>query len=148
MTGLTRGTTAAHLARAVLESVAFQIRDVFNLFGSERGRRPEVLLADGGAAASDLLMQIQADVLDRPVLRNNGSDIAALGAAYLAGLHLDLWHSLDDIAALPRSLDRFEPRMKASDRDRLVDGWKRAVARTLFEPDHPTGSPPMDPATS
>jgi glycerol kinase len=135
VTGITRGTTAAHLARAVLESIAFQVRDVFDAMASEIGAGAEVLLADGGASRNDRLMQFQADVLGRPVLRNNDTEISALGAAQLAGLSVGHWKSLDEIAALPKSLDRFEPKMGRAERDALLAGWDTAVARCLFDPD-------------
>ncbi len=134
VTGITRGTTAAHFARAVVESIAFQIRDVFEAMAEERGTDPDVLLADGGGSANDALMQFQADLLGRPVLRNNAGEISALGAAHLAGLTLGLWDSTDALAALPRSLDRFEPRWSDATRKAAYDGWQRAIARTLYEP--------------
>jgi glycerol kinase len=96
-----------------------------------------VLLADGGASRSDTLMQLQADVIGRPVVRNNATDISALGAAYLAGLALGTWASLDEIEALPKSLERFEPRLADADRQAALAEWRGAVARCLFEPDAP-----------
>ena len=135
MTGITRGTTAAHLSRAALESIAFQVRDVFAVMTCDGRIDPAVLLADGGASRSDLLMQFQADVLGKPVVRNNATDISALGAAYLAGLALGTWSSLDDIGALPQSLERFEPRMGDAERRAALDAWRDAVARCLYQPD-------------
>jgi len=135
MTGITRGTTAAHLSRAALESIAFQVRDVFAVLTCDGRIDPAVLLADGGASRSDLLMQFQADVLGKPVMRNNATDISALGAAYLAGLALGTWSSLDDIEALPQSLERFEPRMGDAERRASLDAWRDAVARCLYQPD-------------
>ncbi|MDZ4698349.1 MAG: glycerol kinase GlpK [Rhodothermales bacterium] len=132
VTGLTRGTTAAHLARAVVESIAYQIRDVFDVMAIGAG--DPILLADGGASRNDALMQFQSDILGCPVLRNNAHDLSALGAAYLAGLHLGVWASTDEIAALPRSLDRFEPRWADSRRAAAYDGWQDAVARALYNP--------------
>jgi len=134
MTGITRGTTAAHLARAALESIAFQVRDVFAVMTCDGRIDPAALLADGGASRNDLLMQFQADVLGTPVVRNNASDISALGAAYLAGLALGTWSSLDDIEALPQSLERFEPRMEDAQRRAALDAWGDAVARCLYQP--------------
>ena len=79
-------------------------------------------------------MQFQADVIGRPVLRNNATDISALGAAYLAGLALGFWRSLDEIEALPRSLDGFEPRMSEGHRKAALAAWEEAVARCLLDP--------------
>lgn len=134
LTGLTRGTTSAHLARATLEAIAYQVRDVFDVMQAEAGLPLAVLMADGGASANDLLMQFQADILDCPMLRSTSGDVSALGATYLAGLTVGLWRSEDDIAALPRLHDRFEPQMPASQREALYTGWQEAVARTMFRP--------------
>ena len=143
MSGITRGTTAAHLARAALESIAFQVRDVFEAMMSDVATPSErspsddirVLLADGGASRSDVLMQFQSDIIGTPVVRNNATDISALGAAYLAGLAVGTWRSLDEIAALPQSLERFEPRMSDAERRARIEAWQDAVARCLFVPD-------------
>jgi glycerol kinase len=135
VTGITRNTSAAHFARAVLESIGFQIRDVFDAMAHEASLDLKVLLADGGGSRSDLLMQIQADILGYPVLRNNAGEISALGAAYLAGLKLGFWKSTHELAALPRSLDRFEPRGFDAAREAAYAGWKNAVARTLYDPE-------------
>lgn len=133
ITGLTRGTSAVHLARATLESIAYQVRDVFDVMQAEAGTDLSVLLADGGASQNNFLMQFQADILGCPVQRNLSTDVSALGAAYLAGLATGLWPSEAEIAALPRAHDRFEPRSDV-DRDRLYAGWQAAVARTVFDP--------------
>lgn len=133
LTGLRRSTTPGHVARAAIESIAYQIRDVFEAMQSEAGTYLSQLLVDGGAAANEMLMQFQADILGVPVLRSRVRDVSALGAAYLAGLTAILWASLDEIAALPRPHDRFEPRMDSDRRTALYDGWKQAVARTLFD---------------
>jgi glycerol kinase len=132
ITGLTRGSSPAHLARATMESIAYQIRDVFDVMRAEAGTELQVLLADGGASRNNLLMQFQADILDCPVLRSSSADVSALGAAYLAGLAVGVWQSEADIAALPRPHDRFDPGMPASKREALYSGWKEAVARTMF----------------
>jgi glycerol kinase len=150
ITGITRRTTAAHIARAVLESVAFQVRDVFVAMAEEMQAMANVLLADGGASRSDTLMQIQADVLGRDVLRNNAQDLSALGAAYAAGLGLGIWSSTDEIAALPRDLDRFETSCTDVEREEKVAGWRVAVARTMFstDPDHAPTDAQSAPAES
>ncbi|HXF63080.1 MAG TPA: glycerol kinase [Caldilineaceae bacterium] len=131
ITGLTRGSGPAHLARATLESIAYQVRDVFEAMQAEAGVELSFLLADGGASRNDQLMQFQADILDVPVLRSASADVSALGAAYLAGLAVGLWSSLDEIAALPRGHDRFEPQMEASQRAALVAGWQQAIAQAM-----------------
>jgi len=127
--GLTRGTTRAHVARATLESIAFQVRDVFDVMRADAGAPLPVLLADGGASRNDTLMQFQADVLGCPVVRNLSSDLSACGAAWLAGLSVGVWPSRDALAALPRATDRFEPRLSAAERDRRYAGWTDAVSR-------------------
>lgn len=134
ITGLTRGSTPAHLARATLESIAYQVRDVFDVMQAEAGSPLQVLLADGGASQNDLLMQFQADIIGCPVLRSSSSDVSALGAAYLAGLAVGLWRSEAEIGALSRPHDRFEPRMSETERAARYGGWQAAVARAVFDP--------------
>jgi len=140
VSGITRSTSAAHLARAALESIAFQVRDVFVAMMCDVRTDGAVLLADGGASRSDFLMQFQADVIGEPVVRNNAADISALGAAYLAGLALGHWRSVDEIESLPRTLERFEPRIDDASRETALAEWQGAVARCLFEPDAPRAS--------
>jgi len=127
--GISRGTTRAHLVRATLEAIAFQTRDVIETMESECGLILPELRADGGAAANDLLMQIQADILGREVVRPAVTETTALGAAYLAGLAVDFWKGQDELASNWRVDKRFEPRMEASQREELYQGWKRAVER-------------------
>ncbi|MCX6632777.1 MAG: FGGY-family carbohydrate kinase, partial [Candidatus Solibacter sp.] len=131
LAGLTRGATAAHAARASLEAIAYQVRDVFEAMDRDLGRPLPALLADGGASRNDRLMQFQADILARPVVRSASPDLSATGAAWLAGLAVGVWRSLEELAALPRPEQRFEPRMPESERTRLYDGWLRAVARAV-----------------
>lgn len=133
LTGLTRGSGSAHVARAVVESIAYQIRDIFDLMESDSGSALNVLLADGGPTRNDMLMQFQADIIGRPVVRNNSTNLSALGAAYLAGLALGTWTGYEDIARLPRSTDRFEPVMPDAKRESLYSGWRDAVSRALFK---------------
>ena len=133
VSGLTRGTTAAHLALATLASIAHQIRDVFDLMQAEAGLELEVLLADGGATRNDQLMQLQADLLGRPVLRTTSAEVSALGAAYLAGLAVGFWSSEEQLAALPRERDRFAPRMSAAERESLHARWQEAVERARWK---------------
>ncbi|NTW01488.1 MAG: glycerol kinase GlpK [Oscillochloris sp.] len=130
--GLTQATSAAHLARAAIESIAYQVRDVFDQMAAEAGTALTTLLADGGASQNDRLMQFQADILGRPVLRSASSDVSALGAAYLAGLTAGVWESESAIAALPRPRDRFEPQMAHAKREEHYAGWRQAVDRALL----------------
>jgi glycerol kinase len=127
--GLSRGTTAAHLARASIESIAYQVRDVFDAMGEEAGV-PSALLADGGATHNDALMQFQADILGVPVIRSASANVSALGAAWLAGLAVGIWHDLAELSHLPRELSRFEPTMSDRRREQLYAGWRDAVSRT------------------
>jgi glycerol kinase len=127
--GMTRGTTQTHVARAVIESIAYQVRDVFDAMQEDAGMALRSLLADGGATRNDQLMQFQADILNCAVLRNSSPEVSPLGAAFLAGLAIGFWSNLDEVAALPREFERFEPKMPDSQRAVLYAGWQAAVAR-------------------
>jgi len=129
--GLTRGTTRAHLARAALESIAFQSADVLEAMQKDSGETLKELRVDGGATANDLLMQFQADLLGVPVVRPKVLETTALGAAYLAGLTVNLWKSRDEIAAQWQAQKRFEPRMEAGRRAEMMARWREAVGRSL-----------------
>lgn len=131
ISGLTQGATASHLARAAIESIAYQVRDVFDVMEAEAGARLQALLADGGASRNDSLMQFQADIIGRPVLRSGSAEVSALGAACLAGLATGFWPGREEIERLPRPRDRFEPRMAPGKRDELWAGWQRAVTRAM-----------------
>jgi glycerol kinase len=135
VSGLTRGSTLAQLARAAIESIAYQVRDVFERMGAASGQKPGLLLADGGVTRNDQLMQFQTDILGVPVQRNDTPELSAMGAAYLAGLATGVWRDTAEIAGLLRSVARFEPKMAAEDRARLYEGWQNALARTLLRPD-------------
>jgi glycerol kinase len=130
--GLTRGAGAGHLARASLEAIAYQVRDVFDVMQTEAGAPLRTLLADGGASRSDLLMQFQADMLNCEVLRSTSPDVSPLGAAFLAGLAVGLWADEAEIEALVPPRDRFAPQMPADQRAALYAGWREAVARVLI----------------
>ena len=129
--GLTRGTTAAHLARAGLESIAFQVADVFEALSRDAETELPVLLADGGASRNDLLMQFQADIVNRPVIRSLSVDLSAIGAAWLAGLAVGYWHSRDELESLPRTVTRFDPSMPPERRAELTAAWRTALARAM-----------------
>jgi glycerol kinase len=127
--GLTRGTSKAHLARAALEAIAFQSAELIEAMAQDSGLALTELRVDGGATASDLLMQMQADVLGVPVVRPRVTETTALGAAYLAGLATGFWHDEPEIAALWARERVFEPRISREEAGARLEGWKRAVAR-------------------
>jgi glycerol kinase len=127
--GLTRGTNASHLARAALESIAYQSADVLDAMQKDASLALSELRVDGGAAANDLLMQFQADVLGVPVVRPQVLETTALGAAYLAGLAVGYWQGDGDVIANWRVDRRFEPAMPRERVAELRAGWEKAVAR-------------------
>ncbi|MBA2700998.1 MAG: glycerol kinase GlpK [Chloroflexi bacterium] len=127
--GLTRGTGLAEIARATIESIAYQVRDVLDAMNADTGSPLASLRVDGGAAVNDTLLQFQADLLDVPVERPMIAETTALGAAYLAGLAVGYWRDLADLEANWRLDRRFEPSMDPARRDRLCAGWRRAVER-------------------
>ncbi|HEV2173365.1 MAG TPA: FGGY-family carbohydrate kinase, partial [Nitrospira sp.] len=127
ISGLRRYHKPAHLARAALDAVAYQIADVFFAMQSAAGMEFTDLLVDGGATRNSSLIQFQADILGCPVLRSSNEELSAVGAAWLAGLELGWWKSQSDLESIGQSVDRFEPRMKESERKALYDGWKNAV---------------------
>jgi glycerol kinase len=130
--GLTRGSTKAHLARAALESMAYQTADVVSAMGNDAGltlHADRPLRADGGAAVNAFLMQFQADVLGVPVEVPRVSETTALGAAYLAGLATGFWKDRAELASRWQLARRYEPRLGESERRRLTIRWLRAVER-------------------
>jgi len=129
--GLTRGATRAHLVRATLEAMAFQTRDVIEAVEADSGVTLSELRVDGGAAANNLLLQVQADILGRDVVRPAVPETTALGAAYLAGLAVGFWKDTDEVARNWRVDRRFTPRMASERREELYAGWKRAVQRAM-----------------
>jgi glycerol kinase len=138
--GLTRGTTAAHVARAALDGIAFQVADLVDAIAAGCDLRPLEVRADGGASASDLLLQAQADLLGVPVQRAAQPESTALGAAYLAGLAVGLWRDEAQVGRLWRAARRFEPR-PADDVAARRDDWRRAVecVRAFGAPSSPNG---------
>ncbi|HLS86176.1 MAG TPA: glycerol kinase GlpK [Burkholderiales bacterium] len=129
--GLTRGASRAHLARAALESIAFQSAEVLEAMQRDADVKLAELRVDGGAAANDLLMQFQADLLGVPVVRPRVLETTALGAAYLAGLTVNLWRSREELAGQWKLERRFEPRMDRSEAAARLDRWREAVQRSL-----------------
>ncbi len=128
--GLTRGTGRAHLARAVLESMAFQTRDVVEAMSAAAGRELAGLRVDGGGSANDLLLQLQADQLQAPVRRPAVQETTALGAAYLAGLAAGVWTTLDEVGRHWKLDAEFTPSVPASVADNRHADWRRAVDRS------------------
>jgi len=129
--GITRATGLAELARATLESIAFQVADVLEAMAADSGERLRALRVDGGAAANDLLLQLQADLLGVPVERSVVAETTALGAAYLAGLAMGYWQELAEIESNWALDRRFEPSMSGDRRQSLLHDWHRAVERAL-----------------
>ncbi|SHI15807.1 glycerol kinase [Sporobacter termitidis DSM 10068] len=129
--GLTRGTKREHIIRAALESIAYQSYDLVAAMERDTGTPLNALSVDGGASQNSFLMQFQADLLGRDVLRPRVYETTALGAAYLAGLAVGMWRGLDEIKRLWSMEHRFEPNMDEARRTGLLDGWRRAVGHCL-----------------
>jgi glycerol kinase len=128
--GITRGTKAAHIARAAIESMAFQSRDVLEAMQRDAGIELDVLRVDGGASANNALMQFQADILATPVHRPVVLETTALGAAYLAGLAVGYWSSTDEVTKNWQMQAEFKPQMEAMERERRCRRWHDAVKRS------------------
>jgi len=128
--GLRRDTTPGHIARAALESIAFQVADVLDAVESETSAPLAALRVDGGASVNDLMMQFQADVLGVPVVRPRVTETTALGAAYLAGLAVGFWDGPDALRAQRQDDVRFEPKMSPAERTARRQRWQRAVERS------------------
>lgn len=129
ITGITRGTTAAHFARAALESIAFQVADILDVMQADSGIQIKELRVDGGAAANDLLMQFQADLLGVPVVRPQVTETTALGAAYLAGLAVGFWKGTADVESNWQVDRRFDPAMDPARVAHQRDRWRQALDR-------------------
>ena len=136
LTGLGRAHTRAHLARAAVEAIAYQVADVF--FAMQQAAKLDIsaLHADGGATRNSSLMQFQADILAKPMLRAAREELSAIGAAWMAGLALGWWSSLEELEALHQNTDLFPPNMPEHDRSRLYSGWKSAVRRARLSEEH------------
>ena len=128
--GLTRATSKAHIARAALQSIAFQSADVLAAMQRDAHQPLTEMRVDGGAAKNDLLLQFQADITGVPVVRPEVTETTALGAAYLAGLAVGFWSGLDEITHLWRAERRFEPAMQSAHREELMSKWHKAVERS------------------
>jgi glycerol kinase len=129
ITGMTRGTTAGHIARAAVEAIAYQSAELLAAMQKDAACPVEEVRADGGAARNNMLMQFQANLLGVPVIRPQVTETTALGAAYLSGLALGFWQSREEIAAQWRVDRRFEPMLGAGRREELMSSWSHAVAK-------------------
>jgi glycerol kinase len=127
--GITRGSTAAHIARAALEGIAFQTMDIVNAMERDAGVKLSELKVDGGASRNNLMMQFQADVLDTAVIRPEVTETTAMGACYLAGLAVGYWGSLDEVKRQWKAERSFTP--SGADMTAARDGWKDAIKRTV-----------------
>ena len=128
--GLTRGCTKAHIARAALEGIAYQVKDLLDAMESDAGEKLSVLRVDGGASVNNFLLQFQSDLLRKPIDRPQMVETTAFGAAFLAGLATGVWSSVDEIKKLRKSDRVFEPIMDESDAEKLHATWLRAVERS------------------
>ncbi len=126
--GITRGTTKAHLCRAAIEAMAYQVAESFNLMAEYAGVEIQSVRADGGGAQNDFLMQFQADILGVPVERPVVTETTCLGAAYLAGVTVGFWKDMEEVAAKWQCEKRFEPRLTKEEREKLMEGWNKAVS--------------------
>lgn len=134
--GITRGTKRAHIIRAAEESIAYQTKDLIDGIEADTGLTIPRLHVDGGASRDSFLMQFQADITGKPVRRPKITETTALGAAYLAGLAVGMWNSLDEIKAQWTLEREYAPAMENPRREKLLRGWKKAVSRTLDWEDH------------
>lgn len=132
ITGITMGTKKAHLVRAALEAISYQIRDVLDLMTTESGIKLSELRVDGGPTGNNFLMQFQADILGIKVVRSPIAEVSALGSAYLAGLAVGLWNSFGEIKQLKETEVSYRAKISADKRERLYQGWRKAVARTIW----------------
>jgi glycerol kinase len=130
--GMTRGTSSAHIVRATLESIAYQTRELVEAMEADSGHRLAELRVDGGATANNFLMQFQADILGRPIVRPADIETTALGAAYLAGLAVGYWSGVSEVESFWRVERTFEPQWDAARREEAFAGWKKAVTRSLM----------------
>ncbi len=128
--GLTRGCTKAHIARATLEGIAYQVKDLLDAMEVDSGKPLSVLKVDGGASVSDVMMQFQADILNKPIDRPRMVETTAFGAAFLAGLATGVWDDISDITNIRKSQRIFTPKMPQEEAQKYLREWKRAVERS------------------
>ncbi|MFL3658395.1 MAG: FGGY family carbohydrate kinase, partial [Opitutales bacterium] len=127
--GITRGSSRAHIARAALEGIAFQVADVAQVMEEDSGRELESLQADGGASANDILMQIQADLLGVTIRCSQLAETTALGAAFMAGLAVGYWESQESLSALWKESRRFDAKTDVEQRETALRKWRRSIER-------------------
>lgn len=143
ITGMHRGTGKAHIVRAALESIAYQVRDAAELMQNESGIPLKELRADGGASDNAVLMQFQADMLNRPVVKSEIAELSAMGSVYMGGLGVGFWTSQEEVENRLRTYRNYEPVMPQQVRDRLYEGWSQAVNSILRRgTEKPTSSSP------
>ncbi|MBN2698418.1 MAG: glycerol kinase GlpK [Bacteroidales bacterium] len=130
ITGISRHTGKAHVVRAVLESIAYQVNDLIELMQKDEAVQLRELRVDGGPTRNNFLMQFQADMLNRQVVRSSIEEISALGATFMAGLATGFWKNIGEIGALRKNTETFSPAMKTEQRNHLIAGWNKAVERT------------------
>ncbi len=133
ITGLTRGTTRANIIRAALESIAFQTNDLLTAMQEDTGTPFSILNVDGGASRSDVILQLQSDLLGAPVDRPVNTETTAQGAAFMAGLGVGLWKDESELSAIRRSAKTFTPNMDDTSRRAMLQGWKHAIGQTLYK---------------
>lgn len=131
ITGMSSSTNKAHIVRAAEESIAYQIKDIIELMREESGISLKELRVDGGPTRDNFLMQFQSDILDVPVVRVRIEELSALGSAFIAGLAVGVWNSLEELVSLREVDTIFTPKMSQAKRERLYAGWKQAVKRSL-----------------
>jgi glycerol kinase len=128
--GITRGTTRAHICRAALESISFQVYDTVAAMVEDAGQLLQEVRVDGGAVSNDFLMQFQADILGTPVIRPKVLETTALGAAYLAGLSVGFWANEDEIRKQWKPDKIFSPQIPREDADKMILKWNKALSRS------------------
>jgi len=131
ITGLTRGTNCNHIIRAALESMAYQTNDVLQTMETETNLKIPKLFVDGGASANNFLMQFQADISNKPVLRPTNIESTSLGAAFLAGLKINYWQNIDELCSRKQYDRTFQPNINQTDRKLLIAGWQKALRQTM-----------------
>ena len=129
ISGMSRSANKAHIARAALESIAYQVKDLIDLMGSGAGISLKELRVDGGPTRNNFLMQFQADMLGNSIVRTSIEEISALGSTFMAGLATGFWSSIEEISNLRLVDQTFEPDMEASEVEELYAGWLTAVKR-------------------
>lgn len=133
ITGVTRGTKREHIVRACLEAIAYQVYDIYKAMEQDLGKEIKSLRVDGGASSNNFLMQFQADLLNAKVARPEVIEVTALGAAYLAGLKVEYWESIEDIKSNVAIGDIFKPSISSEKREELLKGWKEAISMLLYK---------------